>query len=100
MAKTKDNTIEAIQLLGMRAADKVTGFTGTVSSVTFDLYGCVQVILTPPVGKDGKPGDSHWFDVKRLKLSTRIMPVPDFAGTKFGEENGAAERPRSMPRGY
>jgi len=70
---------ETIQYLGLRGRDKVTGFDGTVSSVCFDLYGCVQLALAPPVDKDGKLPTSHWFDVHRIELSAvRLMDVPDF----------------------
>jgi hypothetical protein len=88
---------DSIALLGLKARDRVTGFAGVISSVTFDLYGCVQAIVTPPVGKDGKTCESNWFDIKRLETSRRVMGVPDFGGTKFGDEKGAAERPRAMP---
>ena len=31
-----------LSLLGFRALDIVSGFEGTVTSVSFELYGCVQ----------------------------------------------------------
>jgi hypothetical protein len=89
---------QSISLLGLKAKDRITGFSGVISSVTFDLYGCVQAIITPEIGKDGKTGESNWFDVKRLETGKRVMDSPNFAGTKYGKENGCAERPRSMPR--
>ena len=39
---------EAINMLGRKAKDRVTGFEGVISSVSFDLYGCVCGIITPP----------------------------------------------------
>lgn len=69
----------AIDLLGLRATDKVTGFSGTVTSVGFDLFGCVQVIISPPVDKEGKIPEGRWFDTNRLQLGERVMPVPNFA---------------------
>ena len=36
-----------LKLLGLKVKDKVTGFTGIITSVSFDLYGCIQVIITP-----------------------------------------------------
>jgi hypothetical protein len=74
-----------LELLGRRAEDKITGFKGVVSSISFDLYGCVQAWLTQPIGKDGKQPDGAWFDVKRLtKLSRPVMPAPDFALPEIG----------------
>lgn len=60
---------EYLELLGFKVRDVVTGFSGTVTSVSFDLYGCVQAIVSPEF-KDGKIGDSHWFDLKRLKVES------------------------------
>ncbi len=39
--------------LGLKAEDMVTGFKGVVSTVSFDLYGCIQAVLTPPTGITG-----------------------------------------------
>lgn len=84
---------ESLALLGQSMKDRVTGFKGMVSSVSFDAYGCVQVILSPPVGKDGKPGEGFWFDVKRLvKDGKRVMDAPNF-GVNFGTEQGPAAKP-------
>jgi hypothetical protein len=90
---------QSISLLGLKARDRVTGFSGVISSVTFDLYGCVQAIVTPPVNAEGKTGEVHWFDIKRLETGERVMDVPNFAGTRFGEEAGPGDRPLSMPHG-
>ena len=88
---------ESIGLLGLKAEDRVTGFSGVISSVTFDLYGCVQAIVTPRVGSDGKTGEGHWFDIKRLTTSERVMDVPCFEQINRGDEPGPSERPRSLP---
>lgn len=70
-----------INMLGLKGRDRVTGFRGTITSVCFDLYGCVQMSLSP----DAKEGDDdlkhgHWFDVSRVVVADeeRAMPVPDF----------------------
>ena len=57
---------EHLKVLGFSAKDKVTGFEGVVSTVSFDLYGCIQVVLTPPV-KDGRMMEGSWFDITRLQ---------------------------------
>lgn len=72
---------EHMKLLGHKVRDIVTGFEGIVTSISFDLYGCVQAIVTPEKKKgDDKVGDSHWFDTKRLKATSKqpAMEVPTF----------------------
>ena len=77
---------EGMQLLGLKVREVVTGFSGVVTSVSFDLYGCVQALVSPGV-KDGKLGDQVWFDVKRLMVSDLepVMAVPDFAEVPGGQ---------------
>lgn len=41
------------KLLGMEVKDKVTGFKGVVSTITFDLYGCIQAGVTPKIKNGG-----------------------------------------------
>lgn len=72
-----------IEMMGHKFRDRVTGYEGIAESVSFDLYGCVQVALRPPVAmeKDGpKVPDGRWFDASRLKQisKTRVMEVPTF----------------------
>jgi hypothetical protein len=93
-----DNIVEtSLQLLGCKGTDKVTGFTGFISTVGFDAYGCVQLALTPPKIKDQKLFESYWFDVKRVTVGKRVMDVPDYCQIKKGKEIGAAEKPRMRP---
>ena len=85
-----------IAMLGYRVKDKVTNAEGVVASISFDLYGCVQAIVNPGMGKDGKPKDSLWFDVARLELISKkpVMTPPNFDyGTQAEGKQGAAERP-------
>jgi hypothetical protein len=74
---------EYMKLLGLSVRDVVTGFTGVVSSVSFDLYGCVQTIVTPPIDEKGALGDGRWFDAKRLEIvnASPVMAVPSFSTT-------------------
>lgn len=89
---------EYMNLLGMKAKDRVTGFSGVVTSISFDLYGCVQGWLNPPVGKDGKTPEGGWYDAKRLETigSKPVMTRPTFAsaGTERGPEAKAAPSSR------
>jgi len=48
------NVKKHLSLLGLKVKDKVTGYTGVVASIGFDLYGCVQAIVNPGMDKDGK----------------------------------------------
>ena len=78
-----------LEMLGLKAEDKVTGFTGIVSTIGFDLYGCIQGWLTPIMDKDGKTPEGQWFDVTRLRLLAEksVMPVPDFSKGYISEGN-------------
>jgi len=91
---------EFINLLGKHVRDKVTNFSGVVTSVSFDLYGCIQAVVTPPMDAEGKKPDSCWFDVTRLAVThwEPVMPVPDFTTGPIAQGlKGPAEKP-SKPR--
>jgi len=84
-------------LLGFKVKDKVTGFTGVVASISFDLYGCIQAIINPGLDKDGKLMDSHYFDINRLEIlsSEPVMKIPNFSyGPQADGEQGAADKPK------
>lgn len=90
------NIKKHLNLLGLRVEDRVTGFKGIVSSISFDLYGCIQAVINPGLDKAGKQQDSHYFDVSRLKpLSAKpVMDRPDFDfGPQAEGKQGAAEKP-------
>jgi len=40
-----------LDLLGHKVTDRVSGFTGVVTSIGFDLYGCIQAVVTPGADK-------------------------------------------------
>lgn len=84
-----------MSLLGHRAKDKVTDFEGVVTTVAFDLYGCIQVVLVPAADKDGKMGEGNWFDAKRIELTSTspVMEAPDFETLAAGKEKGPAAKP-------
>ena len=76
--------------LGRKVRDKVTGTTGVVSSVSFDLYGCVQAVITESMDKQ------HWADITRLDIleGTPVMQLPNFAKGYVAEgRKGAAPKP-------
>ena len=85
-----------IELLGLPCRDKVTGLTGIVESVCFDLYGCVQAIINPGLDKDGGIKDTRWFDIARLEITstTPVMDRPNFDYGLVAEgKRGPAEKP-------
>lgn len=67
-------------LLGKKVKDKVTGLEGVVTSISYDLYGCIQGLLTPSVNKEGVTPERWWFDTKRLQVLDHkpVMEIPDF----------------------
>jgi hypothetical protein len=87
---------EHLALLGFKVRDVVTGYEGVCESISFDLYGCIQGVVRPPVAKD-KPDmpDGRWVDVKRLiKISDApVMAAPPFAALPVGREIGGSEKP-------
>lgn len=63
--------------LGYQGEDCITGFKGIVSSVCFDVYGCVQYCLVSKVDKNGEH-KSMWCDAKRVTTNKkkRVMTPP------------------------
>ncbi|MFT4095910.1 MAG: hypothetical protein QM651_02225 [Rhodoblastus sp.] len=88
---------ETIALLGRKGEDKITGFKGVVTSVCFDLYGCVQLALNPPIDDKGVVPDGRWFDVNRIAISGEpVMHAPDFSARAIKPsdyDRGPAEKP-------
>lgn len=82
--------------LGLKVTDYVTGFTGVITSVSFDLYGCIQALVNPGADKDGKLQDQTWFDIARLKTLDPIpvMKSPDF---EFGLVAEGKKGPAAKP---
>lgn len=91
------NIQDHLKLLGMKVEDRVTGLTGVVCSVCFDLYGCIQAVVNPGLDKDGKLKDQLYFDVNRLRVISDdpVMVVPDFVkpGPQSEGRQGPADKP-------
>lgn len=89
---------EAIAFLGFKVRDRVTGFVGVVTSISFDLYGCIQAIVSPVVTteKPNEIADSRWFDVKRLECleDKPVMEAQSFDGWTPQAVRGPADKPR------
>lgn len=85
-----------IKLLGHRVTDRVTGFDGVVTSISFDLYGCIQAVVSPGA-KDGQVPEGRWFDVARLEVTSAepVMQQPNFeSGPQAEGLQGAADKPQ------
>jgi hypothetical protein len=84
----------SLGILGCQVKDKVTGFTGVVSAVCFDLYGCIQAIVAPAMvlkEETGEPilPESRYFDIHRLSVtSAPVMQQPLFESLR-----GPSEKP-------
>lgn len=85
-----------LELLGMPCKDRVTGMTGVVTSIGFDLYGCVQAIVHPGLDEKGGLKETLWFDIARLEI-TGDEPVMDRPNFEYGYvaegKKGPAEKP-------
>jgi hypothetical protein len=91
-----DNVRQHLSILGLTVRDRVSALDGVVTSVTFDLYGCVQTLVHTGVDKDGKLREQVWFDIARLEVRS-IVPVmtqPDFVDGPVAEGlKGPSEKP-------
>lgn len=70
--------------------DRISGFEGTCTGKAQYISGCDQVLLTPPVGKEGELRDSAWFDDERLHTLNDV-PV-DRTSRKGGPEHAPTGR--------
>lgn len=92
-------TEKHLDLLGLKGKDLVTGFSGVITSISYDLYGCIQVIITPQIDKDGKRDDGRWYDVNRVKITGKkpVMKQPNFDYGRIAEgKKGPALKPIKM----
>lgn len=94
-----ENIKRHLELLGMRVEDRVTGFHGVITSICFDLYGCVQATVHPGRDRDGKLQESVWLDVNRLRIldTDPVMEQPEFDWSPeviASGGKGPADRPK------
>ena len=71
----REKNVEALlNMLGYKGKDKVTGYTGVITSTSVDLYGCLQVLLTTEIDENHE-WNCRWFDMNRIELISvdRIM---------------------------
>lgn len=70
--------------------DRITGFSGTVVSISYDVAGCVHGLLSPEA-KEGKLLEREWFDTKRLQA---IDAPPKMEPPTFGQPPGGEDLPK------
>ena len=85
-----------LTLLGFKVRDKVTKVEGVVTSICFDLYGCIQACIDRGVDKEGKQLASGWYDIARIKIigKTPVMEPPNFENIPASHgKKGPADKP-------
>jgi len=90
------NVKKNMDILGLKVQDKVTNFAGVVESISFDLYGCIQCVVKPPVNDNGEVKDASWFDISRLTIMDHnpVMNIPNFDFGHVAEgKHGCSEKP-------
>lgn len=74
-------------LLGFKASDKVTGFSGTIVGGVQYLTGCAQYLLQPDCNdkRDTLP-EARWFDEGRIKIegTEPVIKKEDLAAPEDG----------------
>lgn len=88
--------LENIELLGKKVVDKMSGAKGVITSISFDLSGCIQGTITSQSGKT--PELSFWYDIKQFKVISKIPIVepPNYMGIGHVAEgkNGSVDKPQ------
>lgn len=98
MKEMSEDVMKHIELLGLRVKDKISGVDGIITSVSFDLYGCIQATINRGLNEKGEMHDGFWFDVCRLDILDKkpIMNVPNFDRGYVAEgRQGSADKPLS-----
>lgn len=96
-----DHLKQYFEWMGKPVKDRIRGTEGIVTSINFDLYGCVQVCITPKQNADGKAPEQVWCDVQRLSADDNaepVIPLPQYLFSTRKQEHqngppGASEKP-------
>lgn len=91
--------LDAIKMLGNSVRDKVTNFEGIVTSISFDLYGCIQALVNPGMDNDGKLQEQCWLDIGRLEvvLKEPVMNNP-FTEETISIDKGPENKPLTFKK--
>jgi hypothetical protein len=66
--------MSAQRYLGREVRDTITGFQGVVTGYVKYLTGCNQCLVVGKA-KDGKPGETAWFDEQRMVVDLATPAV-------------------------
>jgi len=85
---------EHLSLLCLEVVDRPSGYKGIVTSISFDMSGCVQAYVRAGIDKDGKLADGYWFDTKRLRVigEKPVIDPPTFRAIPGGQALPAPDR--------
>lgn len=75
--------------LGVKVADRITGFSGIVTGRVEYITGCNQCLVAPRVKEDGALIDSQWIDEQRLEVTN---PTPVAIAALDNTENPGADK--------
>jgi len=80
--------MKGMDLLGLHVKDKVTNVTGIVTSMSYDLYGCIQALIIPSAEIPNREDLRGWYDINRLEVlnKTPVLKLPDWATEEIGCE--------------
>lgn len=63
--------------LGMEVREKVTGFTGIVVVMMFNIDGSISAGIQPRTVENGRPAETHDFDLERLEITDANVGAPN-----------------------
>lgn len=89
-------TQDYLNNLGRKAVDRITEYDGVITSVSFDVNGCIQYCIKKPgTTSEGKLYEGYWFDAARCKLSGSVVDPPNFESNEplVNGNKGPAEKP-------
>lgn len=81
--------------LGDLAKEKVTGFTGIVTAISYEIDGTIFIGLQPRELENGKPAEALEFDIERIEVVERgVAKTNDSAEAQQSVRIGAIYRDR------
>lgn len=81
--------------MGYKVKDVVTQIEGIVTSISFDLYGCIQAVVNRGIDENNNILDSSWYDINRLIVisDNPVMDSPHFKNKKTIIDKGPSNKP-------
>ena len=88
MKTNNSNLLEKhLDLLGRKVEDRITGAKGIITSISYDLFGCIEAVVQD---KD----NNNWYDINRLKVGKRKIEMQNFSNVYIANgDKGPAEKP-------